>query len=114
MRALASSSSYEDYRKYDIECDNNEEIEHRQRSPKEPHPVLSIRPNPSLGNIDVLVEEPDRARQLLITDLSGSIHYTTDKVYATQNININDPGVYILHIKYNDKTSAYEKFVILE
>ena len=98
----------------DIDCGNNEQIEQRQLASKQPLREVSIRPNPSQGNVNVLIEEPDSAIQLLVTDLNGSIYYTTEKVYSTQNISINESGVYILHIRYNDKTSAYEKFVILE
>ena len=114
MRALASRFSDEDYRKYDIGCGTTDEIQQRELTPEQANLEVSVRPNPSRGNITIQVEEPDKAIQLLVTDLNGSIYYTTEKVYSSQNISINNSGVYILHLRYNDKTSVYEKFVILE
>lgn len=113
MRAIAATFSQEDYRQYDTECEDLGLEQRTLRSPRTDRNI-SVVPNPSHGQVSIIVQESESASQLLITDLMGTHYFSTDDVLDTQDIIINEIGVYILHVIYNDGTTANEKFIVLE
>ena len=113
MRALAASFSDEDYRKYDYDCGATEEeqLEYRDSNPPR---SLTIVPNPSTGIIRINVPDNELARKLIITDLVGTNYYISPNPEQSQEITLNQSGIYIAHVLYKDGNTATQRFIIVD
>ena len=114
MRALASRFFEEDYRLYDIDCGDSEEIEQRQVSSEQYHREVSIRPNPSHGNIIVDIGDYKMTSQLYVTDIVGNTHHVIDNPEHSHRLQLPSSGVYLITIKYNDGFIVTEKILVVD